>query len=91
MGLVGVSFHDQTFNGPVTGRRWKNLTALRSVRLENYQGPDPQSRFGMDITQSHHGSRWSHGKLRPFCEQAFHLPVRMVFRSLRGREELDGF
>jgi Carboxypeptidase regulatory-like domain len=23
MGLVGVSFHDQTFNGPVTGRRWK--------------------------------------------------------------------
>jgi hypothetical protein len=23
MGLVGVSQHDQTFNGPVTGRRWK--------------------------------------------------------------------
>jgi Carboxypeptidase regulatory-like domain len=23
MGLVGVSEHDQTFNGPVTGRRWK--------------------------------------------------------------------
>ena len=23
MGLVGVSFHDQTFNGPVSGRRWK--------------------------------------------------------------------
>ena len=23
MGLVGVSFHDQTFKGPVTGRRWK--------------------------------------------------------------------
>src|SRR6266403_2743892 len=23
MGLEGVSFHDQTFNGPVTGRRWK--------------------------------------------------------------------
>src|SRR5882672_3427235 len=23
MGLVGVSFHDQTYNGPVTGRRWK--------------------------------------------------------------------
>jgi len=23
MGLTGVSFHDQTFNGPVTGRRWK--------------------------------------------------------------------
>src|SRR6267378_3008070 len=23
MGLVGVSFHDQTFNGPVIGRRWK--------------------------------------------------------------------
>jgi Carboxypeptidase regulatory-like domain len=23
LGLVGVSEHDQTFNGPVTGRRWK--------------------------------------------------------------------
>ena len=23
LGLVGVSNHDQTFNGPVTGRRWK--------------------------------------------------------------------
>jgi len=23
LGLVGVSLHDQTFNGPVTGRRWK--------------------------------------------------------------------
>jgi Carboxypeptidase regulatory-like domain len=23
MGLVGVAEHDQTFNGPVTGRRWK--------------------------------------------------------------------
>jgi Carboxypeptidase regulatory-like domain len=23
LGLVGVSQHDQTFNGPVTGRRWK--------------------------------------------------------------------
>jgi len=23
MGLEGVSFHDQTFNGPVSGRRWK--------------------------------------------------------------------
>jgi Carboxypeptidase regulatory-like domain len=23
LGLTGVSFHDQTFNGPVTGRRWK--------------------------------------------------------------------
>jgi len=25
MGFVGVSQHDQTFNGPVTGRRWKIL------------------------------------------------------------------
>jgi len=23
MGLLGLSMHDQTFNGPVTGRRWK--------------------------------------------------------------------
>jgi hypothetical protein len=23
LGLAGVSFHDQTYNGPVTGRRWK--------------------------------------------------------------------
>ena len=28
LGITGLAIHDQTFNGPVSGRRWKIIPAL---------------------------------------------------------------
>ena len=63
MGLLGLSEHDQTFNGPVIGRRWKMYRPFVQDDWRIYQRPDSQSGPGMGYHQSDYGSRWAPGKL----------------------------
>jgi len=82
MGLVGVSFHDQTYNGPVTGRRWKNYRPF--VQDDWRITKDLTLNLGLawDITNPITEVAGRMANYDPFVNKLF-IAVRMVFRSLR--------
>ena len=89
LGLPSLAIHDQTFNGNVTGRRWKLFRPFVRGRLAGHQESDFEPGLGLGAGDARYGSGQSPGGFRS-CDRA--IPDRGQERQFERRhpDGLDG-